>query len=221
MIGDIKKGKYVYYRCGGHSCTNHCYTRQEVFEEKFALHLKSLAFDQEVLAWICQALKQSNADKHQFHQEAVDRLQAEYKRLENRINAMYVDKLDRKITDQFFDTMSREWRHEQSRLLDTIKEHQTASQIYINEGIMLLELAQNAHSLFVKQSAQEKRRLLDYLISNSVWDGAELTTAFKQPFDIIAKATMIEFTASASEGLKIPIFENWLPGPDSNQRPTG
>lgn len=100
-----------------------------------------------MLDWISNALKQSNEDKHRHHQESIERLQAEYKVLENRINAMYVDKLDGKVSSELCETMSGEWRHQQNRIRDNIGEHQKASEVYIHEGIRLIELAQNAHKL--------------------------------------------------------------------------
>ena len=53
-------------------------------------------------------------------------------------------------------------------------------------GIALVELANRAADLFAEQPASEKRRLLNFLLSNSFWAGGELTPEFRQPFDILA-----------------------------------
>lgn len=89
------------------------------------------------------------------------------------------------------------------------------------EGIALIELAQSAHSLFVRQSAGEKRRLLSFVVSNSVWDGSELQIHFKQPFDMIAESIATVEMESVANIARNGNFDKWLPGPDSNQRPTG
>ena len=60
--------------------------------------------------------------------------QAEYKRLQDRINAMYVDKLDGLIDTAFFDKMSDQWREEQNRCQREIDRHQSAEQSYMDEG---------------------------------------------------------------------------------------
>jgi hypothetical protein len=57
--------------------------------------LKGLAFDDEVLGWVREALRQSHGDEKQFHEAAVARLRAEYVRLQNRFDAMYVDRSSR------------------------------------------------------------------------------------------------------------------------------
>src|SRR5262249_17767791 len=52
MVGELKKGKYVYYHCTGYKgkCPEP-YTREEVLEGKFTELLKGLSFSEEVLAW--------------------------------------------------------------------------------------------------------------------------------------------------------------------------
>jgi len=51
---------------------------------------------------------------------------------------------------------------------------------------MLLEVVQRAPSLFEKQPARGKRRLLDFVLSNCSWKDGQLTATYRQPFDIIA-----------------------------------
>ena len=101
---------------------------------------------------------------------------------------MYVDKFDRRVTDEFFDQKSAEWRQEQQGILHNLEQHQNANQSYLQEGVAILELANRAAELFEKQSASEKRRLLDFVLSNSSWGNGELTVEFRQPFDLIAVA---------------------------------
>ncbi|MFT5525175.1 MAG: hypothetical protein ACI9HK_003142 [Pirellulaceae bacterium] len=43
-----------------------------------------------------------------------------------------------------------------------------------------------AAELFEEQPASEKRRLLEFVVSNSSWAAGELTIEFRQPFDLIA-----------------------------------
>lgn len=217
LVGDLKKGKYVYYRAIGAKGVP--YVKEEELERQFGEVLKRLRFDDDVLEWVCQALKESNADKVQFHEETLGRLQAEYKRLETRIDGMYVDKLDGNISQAFFDEKAGQWREEQKRILAKIESLQQASQSYINEGVQLLELAQNAYVLFVKQPAHEKRRLLNLLVSNCIWKDGVLTVEFKQPFDMLSKFIMNANEEDALGSQKTSGFEKWLPEQDSNLRP--
>jgi site-specific DNA recombinase len=73
------------------------YTREKILKERFADLLKGLAFDGEILRWVTEALRQSHTDKKRHHDEAITRLQVEYTRLQNRIDAMYVDKVSQRV----------------------------------------------------------------------------------------------------------------------------
>ena len=53
----------------------------------------------------------------------------------------------------------------------------------MDEEILLVELGAG---LFEEQSASEKRRLLEFVLSNSIWARDELTPVFRQPFAMLA-----------------------------------
>jgi hypothetical protein len=69
----------------------------------------------------------------------------------------------------FFERMSAEWRAQQDRCLREIERHQSVDQCYLEEGVKILELARNARRLFEQHESREKRRLLDFLVSNCSW----------------------------------------------------
>ena len=135
IVGEIKKQRYVYYHCTGYrgKC-GEPYVRQEVIEEKFSQMLGRLAFDDEVLAWVREALSQSHAEEKRDHEQAIARLRAEHDRLQSRIHAMYVDRLDGRIDGEFFDRMSTQWRAEQDRCLQDIERHSAADRSYLRRG---------------------------------------------------------------------------------------
>src|SRR5712671_5765069 len=105
--------------------------REEALEAQFTELLGRLNFDDEVLEWVRDALHASHADERRDHEEAIRRHQAEYKRLQERINAMYVDKLDGVVDTAFFEKMSAQWRDEQNRCLREIEQHQEADRSYM------------------------------------------------------------------------------------------
>jgi site-specific DNA recombinase len=154
------------------------------------------------------------------HEAAIKRHQAEHKRLQDRINAMYVDKLDGLVDTAFFDKMSNQWRDEQLRCLREVERHQNADKSYMDEGVQLLELARNAQRLFSRQEPREKRRLLNFVLSNCSWEDGEdgeVVATFRQPFDILAETTAFSSRRHADETAKPAKKEIWLGDLDSNQ----
>ena len=161
--------------------------REEALETQFAALLDRLYFDEEVLEWVREALKSSHTDERREHEDAIERGQAEYKRLEDRLNAIYLDKLDGRIDQTFHDRLAKAWKTEQVRLLREIERHRDAEHSYRDDGIKLLELARNARALFAKQDAHEKKRLLNLVLSNAIWRQGEVEATFRQPFDLLVK----------------------------------
>jgi site-specific DNA recombinase len=151
--------------------------------------LGRLRFDDEVLERVRDALHASHSDERREHEGAIKRHQAEYNRLNDRIHAMYVDKLDGLVDTAFYGRMSNQWREEQNRCQREIERHQNADRSYKDEGVALLDLARNAQMLFAKQEPREKRRLLNFVLSNCTWEDGEVVATFRQPFDMLAETT--------------------------------
>jgi hypothetical protein len=223
VVGEIKKQRYVYYHCTGYadkcqgdpaSCRRR-HVREEALEQRFTKLLGQLRFDNDVLEWVRESLQASHTDERREHEEAVRRLQAEHKRLGDRINAMYLDKLDGRVDGAFFDKMSAQWREEQNRCLREIAWHESAEQSYMDEGVQILELAQNAQKLFERQEPREKRRLLNFVVSNCTWEDGEVVATFRQPFDLLAETTAISMRFAADNKSNSAKSEIWLGRQDS------
>ena len=82
----------------------------------------------------------------------------------------------------------------------------------------MIELARNAYGLFIQQVPIEKRRLLQFLVSNSSWVHQELQVELRQPFDLIMKLTEQIQDVGVLNIKESATFEKWLPGTDSNRR---
>jgi hypothetical protein len=224
VVGEMKKQRYVYYHCTGYAdkcrgmpaLCRRKYVREEVLEAQFTELLGQLRFDDEVLAWVREALQASHADQRREHQEAIARLRAEHKRLGERITAMYIDKLDGKIGGDFYDKFAGEWREEQLRLQREIDRHEAAEQSYMDEGVQILELARNAQRSFVRQEPRQKRRLLNFLLSNCSWEDGEVVATLRQPFDLLAETAAIAARHDAGNTPNSAKSEIWLGCQDSN-----
>ena len=145
------------------------------------------------------------------HEEAITRLQTDYNRLQARLDAMYVDKLDGRVDQTFFERKASEWRAEQDRILRAVEGHQTANRTYLDEGIQLLDLARRAHDLFRRQEPREKRRLLDFVVSNCTWRDGRLNATYRQPFDILALSAANWNRDKTEAGTEVAVSEKWLP----------
>ena len=83
-----------------------------------------------------------------------------------------------------------------------------------------MELARSAQRLFERQEAREKRRLLNFMVSNCSWKGGELTTTLHLPFDLLANTAMSAVVSSGADSTITRKSEIWLGREDSNLRMT-
>jgi hypothetical protein len=204
----------VYYHCTENKgkCPEK-YVREEEIAAQFGEALRAIQLDGDVFTWIVTALKASHHDIKQYHDERVTALQKQYQKLQDRLDRMYIDKLDGSVSQDQFERMSEAFRKEQYALLRQIEKHQHANQTYLDEGVHLLELAQKAVMLYEKQDMVEKRRLLNFVCSNSQWKDGKLIPAYRKPFDLLAVTnTSYQKTKAASNGGSsfCPV---WLPEP--------
>ena len=129
---------------------------------------------------------------------------------------MYMDKLDGRIDNEFFDRKAGEFRAHQCRIMRDTEAHQAANRNYIEGGIKLLELAHKAHALFETQPPSEKRKLLDFVLSNCTWKDGKLEAEYRQPFDLIASAALVDRQLKSGGGGENGDFGGWRRDRDSN-----
>lgn len=224
LVGERKKQRYTYYHCTGYR--GRCpepYTREEVLEAHFTSLLSTLAVDAALVDWMGETLRSATAKDRDEHQQAVRRLEQECTRLEHRLEQMYVDKLDGRVSEAFFDRKSQGWRREQDQILGAIAQHRDGARTdrYIEDGVRLLDLAQRAAGLFESQPPAEKRRLLNFLLSNCSWKDGALHAEFRQPFDMLAVAATPPSGLAGEAGAGKADSEKWLLRVDSNHQPSG
>ena len=204
MTPDMKKGKYLYYRCTEYKgkCKN------SISEPKLVAKLeeviKQVNITPEIAEGLRETLKESNQDKVKFHEEAITTLEREYRETRNRLNKAYEDRINGLITESFWRERSTNWNAELIRIEGDIASHRSANTNYVELGNQIINLAQNAHAQFISQANEEKRKLLNYLVTRIEYGDGVLHPTYRKPFSYIA------------EGHQSQI---WRGRRDSNSRP--
>ena len=205
MTAEIKKQRYVYYHCTGYrgKCGN-TYVSEESLSEILGNLVKQIQIDPEISDKMVGALRDSHEDKKRFHNDAVKSLQTQYAAIQVRIDKAYDDKLEGTITEDFWQLKSGKWQAEQNRLRDSLAQYEAASDRYIDRGLEILELAKHAHSQYLSHNHQERRKILNAVLSNCTFRRGTLDPTYNKPFDILA--------AGVQTG-------DWRGRRDSNSRP--
>jgi DNA invertase Pin-like site-specific DNA recombinase len=83
LVGELKKGRYVYYHCTGYrgKCAEP-YTREEALEQQFAARLRELVVPPSVLEWLQSAITASDQTERAAREQALRRHQMELERID-------------------------------------------------------------------------------------------------------------------------------------------
>jgi site-specific DNA recombinase len=212
LVAQMQRGRYIYYHCSGfkQKCPER-YVREETLVQAFSDQLARLRMDDEVFSLVERAIRESHSDRSKERIETITRLRADSDRLQHRIDKLYVDHLDGRITADMHDRMAATWREERERCQRQIDVLHNAEDAFVDDGIALLDLARKAHKTFNLQSQNSKNAALNLLVLNSTWASETLSVTFREPFGMLEE---ISFDGAPSESVKDP--ENarrtkWLP----------
>jgi len=204
---ELKKNKYVYYRCTGY--------RGKCALPRF--ESRKLRIDWDTCSRTCASPKKlcraSNHPCKRVHVQALNQAAQERVRLErdlatlrSHMDAAYTDKLDGTITEGFWQRKQADWQTDELRiksLISGLNEDKCEERLLDVHGI--LELAQDAYSLYVTRKPAEQAELLKKVLLNCSIDGVSLYPTYKKPFDIIVKRAK---------------SKKWSGRRDSNPRPS-
>ena len=192
ITAEIKKGKHIYYHCTNFkdTCTRKS-VREGFLAPIFEETLKSLKADDKFIELVVQGLKESQDDERKHHEQIISSLQKELKTIRERIREAYLDKVDKKITEEFWKSQTAEWDNRQTDLIETIERHEKADINYLDCGDRLLELAKKAYELYSQRKDKEKQELLKYLVSNAKLFRETLNIELRKPFCYISECVKI------------------------------
>ena len=154
---------------------------------------------------IVEQLKTTHQSEKDYHQISIKSLTKESALLTKRLDVLLDEYLDKSITKDMYDRKHGqliERRHEINKLLE--RHHADDEQFRI-AVITLVTLASKAAEIFESSTTDEKRQLIRYLFSNLELGGSNLRYTLNIPFNLFVN----------SDGCK-----EWLPGTDSNRRPS-
>jgi hypothetical protein len=131
-----------------------------------------------------------------YRREQEDRLKGRLALVRRRLEQIYLDKLDGKVSEDLWLRKTAEWQQEEQQVLLATQGLKMAGPDRILNGIQILELANKAYFLYVKQPPAEKARLLKMVLSNCAVDATSIYPTYRKPFDLIlARAKNAEWRA--------------------------
>ena len=188
LTAEVKKEKYIYYHCTGYkgNCKQ-TYLRQETIDGIFEELCNQIEITEDIQQIVMTGLRDSLKDKIEYHNNLVEQIERQIKLLQSRIDQAYLDKLDGKISEEFWQSHTKKWITEKEELAIKFLALQKTDAIYLDNANLILELAKKAAGLFKQQNAQQKRRLVNLLVSNCTYKAGNIDIELKPVFNEILK----------------------------------
>ena len=189
-----QKGKYVYYRCSqGRGKCPLPYMREEFVSDQLGELLKNIYVPERIAHKIVGSLRASHERTERQKQEQATAVQQRLATLRTRMDQIYEDKLDGKISEVLWKRKQAEYR-EQELALETVLASLN-SPIEQNNALTIervFELANRSYSLYLARNATERGNLLKSVLLNCTTDGVTLSPAYRKPFDLISQRAKTE-----------------------------
>ena len=208
VTGELKKNKYVYYRCTGYrgKCALPRF-REEEIAERMGHVLRDVSIPEEVARAIQSSLERVHAQLRQQAAQERAHLERQLTALYVRMDATYMDKLDGKIPEDFWQRKQGDWRNEELRIKSLIAgQGEDRSSAKLLDVQRILELAKDAYFLYLTRKPAEQAELLRKVLLNCSIDAVSLYPTYRKPFDMI-------FNRAKNE--------EWSGREDLNLRPPG
>src|SRR3984957_1903014 len=123
VTAEMKKGRYTYYRCTGFR--GKCdlpYFREEELGGRLGQILRNIHIPDVVLGQLEKSLLNDKGREEAIRRQQKERSEQRLAIVRHRLDQAYQDKLDGKITDEFWERKAVEWQSEEQHAIAAIRE---------------------------------------------------------------------------------------------------
>lgn len=188
ITAEIQKG-IVYYHCTHYKdCSQKKYTPEKELEEKlFGVFKFFENITKEEAEAIKAEIKQNHAQEIEYKESAISNLNQRYSQLQKRLDHLYNDRLDERISLSFWESKQKEITDEQSSIQDKISKLKTEEAKYFEIWLNILDLSRRARDIYEKRTPEERRLLLSHIFSNLVLFDEKVLYTLKEPVQRLAE----------------------------------
>jgi hypothetical protein len=188
----------------------HPYVREERPLRDLAGGLKRLVVAQPTLSWLKRRVTESDQTERGAREQALKQLKAEHARLQARIETMYLDRLDGRITAEFFDATSKQWRDQQKEVEMHMKQLETTALRTATEAVEIMRSLSDACSAFADQPSQQQRALASALVQRATWKAGKFEVTLKEPYQVLAHSNSVSQSREREKSSCGQETEVWL-----------
>lgn len=142
---------------------------------------------------LIQAEKEIRKMKSEYEETSLEEIQKQISRLQNRLDNLYTDKVDGRITYEFWKEKHNLWHDEKDKLIDKLKAISNNSRMF-DEGSNLLEnFCKYAQEEFSNANGKKKRAILKMLGSNFIYKNKKVSIELTSVFDYLINNPSVKY----------------------------
>lgn len=186
---EAQKGT-TYGHCNHYrNCSQKIWAKEWDVENQILSGFESLIIkDINVMDWLLKALKQSHQDEIFYNSSAIDELTKTHEQAKNRLDRLYDDKLDGKISEEYYDRKFKQYSQEKEKVVQAMKDHSKAGTKYISSAHEIFELSQKSKDLYLRGRIDQKRKLITSVFTNLMLNEGILKFDYTKAFELLIKA---------------------------------
>lgn len=219
----IQKGHWYGHCHNKNGCTQNYYIREEVLESQLIDALGGLASpSSEIIDWVKRALREKHESDIMRDHNLRGALNSERTALNRRLDILYEDRLDERISIDQYDEMTAKIKLELGDVATRLDRLDNLHSSSIDEAIELFDYSQKVSNMYETQSLKNKRQILRSIFSNLsvankkidydysdlakiVFNGRKSEQSIIEKFELANNADN-----KAKKHLEGAIYQNWL-----------
>ncbi len=202
-----KDGRFTYYHCTWFNgkCGNDDYYPEKEIEQRLRVVLERVHADDAFADLVVTLLSSDATGVAMRHEKDTAGLRVQLKKLKKRSERAYLDKLDGKITEEFWLRQTRAWDEETARTESALAHLEIATPAsFMPIARRTIELAKRLPELVFSMEIENRRILLNSILLNLKLDTESLYADYQTPWNLLANK---------------PSKESWGDRGDLNPRP--
>ncbi len=204
---DGTKKSYFHYRCSRNKTDGRCSQRDTEYmrgvertvsyaEDEIATLFEAVFrpfnWTPELVKRMQEILRAEHAQKSGDHRQQVASLRRRYEMLQTYMDKAYDDKLAGDLTPNEWREKNERWKREREETKAKIDALDAMKDEYIENGVLLIGLAQRAETSYKIATPAQKRNLVEIVSSDQVLRNGTIQFVYRKPFDLLAATTSEE-----------------------------
>ncbi|OHA47711.1 MAG: hypothetical protein A2541_02055 [Candidatus Taylorbacteria bacterium RIFOXYD2_FULL_36_9] len=179
---------FTYYSCTNAKgvCKRIYVAEKDLLEPIYGILERFESITEETQDGLVNELRKNTETEVVFHKAQINRIQTDYKNLNEKKNRLLEGYLDQCITKADYDTKQQEYADKLQQLEIEMSEHRKADYDYQTTVATVISVARRAKTIFEKSSdVAGKRAFLKSLLQNPTVNGKKLCFSIASPYNLV------------------------------------